>query len=459
MAGFTDPIAAIATPPGRSALAVVRVSGAGAFDAAAACLTPWPLTPRRATLVTVRSPDTGAITDHAVAVALPGPHSFTGDDTVEITTHGGAVAPSRVLEALLRAGARLATPGEFTRRAVLAGKLDVIQAEAIGDLIDAPSVAVHRAALDQLSGTLTRRIAALREALVSLEALLAYDVDFPGEDDGPIAPERVAESAADVVAELDRLLATLPAARLAREGAVVVLAGVPNAGKSSLFNALLGEARAIVTEHAGTTRDAVDALIEAEPYPLRLVDTAGLRDTADPVERIGVEVSARWLARADVVLACGVSERDRGAAVAAVASAGRGSAVVRVRTMCDRPAGASLPRGTGSVSSDDGAVTVSALTGEGLDALRTAIASALAERHPVPAGDTPLILRVRHERALALARAELLAFQDAWRTQRLPATVAAVHVRAAGHALDELIGAVDADEVLARVFSQFCVGK
>jgi tRNA modification GTPase len=460
-AEFADTIVAIATPAGRGALALVRVSGREAFEVVARCVRPWPLEPRRATLVTVRAPETAAVAERAVAIAMPGPGSFTGDDTVELTPHGGAVAPARVVAALLQAGARLALPGEFTRRAVLAGKLDLLQAEAIGDLVDAPSVAVHRAALEQLSGTLTRRIASLRESLLALEALLAYDVDFPGEDDGPVAPARIAQAAQAVMDELERLLGTLPAARLAREGAVVVFAGVPNAGKSSLFNALLGESRAIVTEHPGTTRDAVDALVEAEPYPLRLVDTAGLRATSDPVERIGVEVSGRWLARADIILACGTTAADRAAAVEA--AAGSGGTLIEVRTMSDlatrRDERAQSARASSERGSEAGMVEVSALTGEGLDELRAAIVASLARRHPLPSGDTPMILRARHAQALATARAELTAFLAAWAAGSLPATVAAVHVRAATSALDDLVGAVDADDVLARVFAQFCVGK
>lgn len=442
-----DTIAAIATAPGRGAVAIVRVSGAAAFRIAAACIKPWPIVPRLAALATVRDPETRAIADRALVTAFPAPRSFTGEDTVEISTHGGAVAPSRVLAALVRAGARPAAPGEFTRRAVLHGKLDVLQAEALGDLIDAPTSLAHAAALAQLGGALTERIAALRTAVLDLEALLAYDIDFPGEDDGPIAPERVVAAATATCDEINRLLSTLPAARLGREGAIVVLAGVPNAGKSSLFNALLGESRSIVTEHPGTTRDAIDALVDADPYPWRLIDTAGLRPARDPVERLGVEVSERWLSRADVVLLCGPSVGDRDTAARAI-GARTDAAVLRVHTMADRGA---------PVAPAD--VAVSALNGDGLDALRAAIARALEARYPRPAADVPLVTRARHTAALTTARTEIDTFLAAWQSQSVPATVAAVHVRAAVHALDELIGAVGVDDVLGRVFERFCVGK
>jgi tRNA modification GTPase len=222
---------------------------------------------------------------------------------------------------------------------------------------------------------------------------------------------------------------------------------VPNVGKSSLFNALLGESRAIVTPHAGTTRDAIDALIEGDPYPIRLVDTAGLREATDPVERLGVEVSTHWLVRADIVLACGRSPEERDAA-AKVVSGVSDASVLRVRTMSDAA--------SGSTGAD---VAVSATTGDGLTALRAAISHALSARYPRPAAHVPLILRARHETALAAARGELREFLSAWTTNAVPATVAAVHVRAAIHALDDLIGAVDVDDVLARVFERFCVGK
>jgi tRNA modification GTPase len=442
-----DTIAAPATAPGRAALATIRVSGADANNIGAACVRPWPLAPRVATLAVIRHPVSHDVADSAVATWFPAPRSFTGEDVLEVTTHGGTIAPASVMAAFVRAGARPALPGEFTRRAVLNGKLDLLQAEAIGDLIDAASGVLHRAALAQLSGALTGRISALRKALIDLEALLAYDIDFPDEDDGPVASSLVSETCRTVQGEIDRLLSTLPVAQLGQSGAVVVLAGVPNSGKSSLFNALIGEQRAIVTEHPGTTRDAIDVFIEAEPYPWRLVDTAGLRGATDPVERLGVEVSGQWLARADVVLICGTRAHDRGTAEAGIR--GRTTAsVVRVQTMVD------------ASESEAGAdVAVSAMTGHGLDALRHVVGETLAVRHPRPPADTPVITRARHERALSQARGELTLFLAAWESRTLPATIAATHVHAAILALDSLIGAVDLDEVLDRVFARFCVGK
>jgi tRNA modification GTPase len=282
-----DTIAAIATAPGRAALAIVRVSGPEAWPIASPLLRPFPAAPRVATLARVVDAE-GAPVDDAVVVSYQGPASFTGEDLVEITCHGGAMASASIMAALVARGARPAEAGEFTRRAVLNGRIDIVQAEAIGDLIDATSRAAQAVALSQLDGALSRRITALRSAILELEALCAYDIDFPEEDDGPIAPARIDEAAHKVEDDLVALRATAPMGEMVREGAIVVIAGAPNVGKSSLFNALLGRRRAIVTDVPGTTRDALEAVTEADGWPVRLVDTAGLRDSDDVVERLGI---------------------------------------------------------------------------------------------------------------------------------------------------------------------------
>ncbi|HET9775425.1 MAG TPA: tRNA modification GTPase, partial [Gemmatimonadaceae bacterium] len=297
-----DTIVALATPPGRGAIAVVRLSGPGAFDIAARHVRSWPPEPRRPHLSDIVSAD--AKLDQALVTLFPSPNSFTGEDTVEISTHGGHLVPATIAAALTLSGARQALPGEFSRRAVLNGKLDVLQAEAIGDLIDARSHAMQKAALGQLDGGLSNRLTELRMQLLELESLIAYDVDFPEEDDGPIAPARIERATGVILDSLSSLLATAPIGELVREGALVVIAGPPNVGKSSLFNALLGRSRAIVTEIPGTTRDALEAVVDTGKWPIRLVDTAGLRDTDDQLEQLGIEVSERYLSAADLVLAC-----------------------------------------------------------------------------------------------------------------------------------------------------------
>ena len=449
VAQLEDTIVAVATPTGMGALALIRLSGPRAYAIAQKHIQPWPSETRTVQLSTVHN--LGEVLDRSLVTLFTRPNSYTGDDTVEISTHGGYLVPVSIVAALISSGARQALPGEFTRRAVLNGKLDILQAEAIGDLIDARSQAMQHAALGQLDGGLSRRLLALREDLVGLESLIAYDIDFPEEDDGPVPREKIEGAIAKMITSLETLLATAPAGELIREGAVVVIAGPPNAGKSSLFNSLLGRSRAIVTEIPGTTRDALEAVVDSGKWPLRLVDTAGLRDTVDPIERLGVEVSERYLASAAVVLAC--AENSEGLDQT-VSSIGRKSTapVIAVRTKADLAARRDDLNG-------DRVVRVSAHTGEGLQKLLDAINNAIASIYGEVVPDLPVLTRARHRQALATALVEVRQFQQAWREEKLPAPVASAHLRAAVYVLEELIGAVDVEDVLERVFSSFCVGK
>ena len=440
-------IVAIATPMGRGALALVRASGSGVRVLAERLLDPVPSTPRHATHCVVRDVS-GTVIDDVVATLFIAPYSFTGEDLLEISTHGGLVVPAAVLVAAIHAGAREAEPGEFTRRAVLNGKLDLLQAEAIGDLIDARSSAAHRLALRQFDGGLSRRVLLLREQLLALEAMLAYDIDFPEEDDGPVPHTRIVQSAEELLVALDALLATGEQGMLVHDGALVVLAGAPNVGKSSLFNALLGEARAIVTEVPGTTRDAIEAVLDLPGWPLRLVDTAGMRDTADVVEQLGIETSSRYLARAAIVLAC-------------VDSYEALDTVTRLREHTSAPiivvaTKSDLVSYSTQITAD---VVVSAHTGEGLTTLLSVIEARLAGERGIPVLDAPALTRARHRVAVERATSELSQFLTAWYDDLLPASVSATHVRAAADALSELIGIVYVDDVLDVVFRSFCVGK
>ena len=322
-----------------------------------------------------------------------------------------------------------------------------------GDLIDAQSRGSQRTALNQLDGGLSRRILRLRELLLELEALIAYDIDFPEEDDGPIAPERIAIAIGSILMALDDLLATARAGELIREGALVVIAGAPNVGKSSLFNALLGRQRAIVTDIPGTTRDAVEAVIDAGEWPLRLVDTAGLRDTTDVVERLGIEVSEDYLSRADVIVACG-DDSDALTLAVDVAAQRTSAPVLAVRTKVDLGNGRDA-----TLDKRNGALRVSAETGEGLGELISAIVNTLDRGERTINLDAPVLTHVRHRHAVEEARRELVAFQSARQEAQLPPAIAAVHLRSAVHALEELIGAVDVEDVLDRLFASFCIGK
>lgn len=442
-----DTIAAISTAPGRAAVAVVRISGSAAHEIARRCCSRWPERPRETILVRIAHPVDGAPIDDALVTRFDAPRSYTGESMVEITCHGGSIAPRAVLELLMAGGARCAEPGEFTRRAVLNGKMDLVQAEAVQELVDARTTTHQALSLAQVHGGLSRHLAELRRALVHLDALLAYDVDFPEEDDGPIDRERIGTAAQELEQRLAALAATAPLAEVARDGALVVIAGAPNAGKSSLFNALLGEERAIVTEIPGTTRDAVEVRIDRAPWPIRLVDTAGLRATGDRLEQLGIEVSERHIRAAHLVLACG----DTPAALAATCEA--------VATLTRAPVVAVHTKGDLQPTPTPGAIVVAATERLGLDRLMTAIDAVLRREVGELPVDGVVLTRSRQRLAINAAREEVAAFRDAWEHGQLPATIAAVHLRAAAQHLDELVGRVDVEDVLDELFRSFCVGK
>jgi tRNA modification GTPase len=441
---LTDPIAALATPPGRSALAIIRLSGVGAFEVARQVIAGFrPEHPRRAVLARFCDSE-GKLIDRGVYTVYAGPHSYTGQDLVELSCHGGLLVPRRLLSALYVAGARPAAPGEFTRRAVLNGKLDLVQAEAVGDLIDATAPVQATAALHQLEGGLSRRLAQLRESLIEVQALLSYDIDFPEEDEGPVAPERIQGQLEAVAAQIRNLVDTAPSAERLREGALLVFAGRPNVGKSSLFNALLGNERALVTEIPGTTRDTIEAHTDFLGWPVRLADTAGLWDAPEKIDRLGVEVSRRYLAAADLVLLCVEAGRRVGDDESSIA-AERPTLLVRTKSdLLSGEPGNGLP--------------VSSLTGEGLDVLRRTAAERVFSDRINLADLEPALTRERHRVALTRSLAALAAAAPHL-GRAGDAVLAAHHVREATDALDELLGTVDLEEVLDRVFGSFCVGK
>lgn len=460
-----DTIVSLSTPPGEGALAMVRLSGPEAWSVVETLLEGALPDARAPVLRKIRDPDSGEALDEAIVTCFEEPASFTGERMVEISCHGGWLIPELLIDACERAGARRAQRGEFTRRAYLRGKLDLIQAEAIADLIHARSRALHRAAVVQMERGLSRRVSALRERLVRLEALLTHHVDFPEEDEAPVPLQEVIDAAGALVSDLDVMLATAPEGELLREGALVVFAGRPNAGKSSLYNALLGEERAIVTDEPGTTRDALEAVVQLGGFPFRLVDTAGLRAPAGRIEEIGIEVARGYVGRADAVLYCvpahdGMTEEDR-----RFLAEHTGAPVVLIETKADL---ADTEAGTedGSTWEGDrlvgqgivGRLRISVETGGGLDQLHQLLPELVYRRIVTAEPDAPVVTRARQARSLGIARSEVAAFGDGL-AAALPAEVAATHLRTAESALEELLGTVSVDDVLDVVFRDFCIGK
>ncbi len=457
-----ETIAAVSTAPGHGALAIVRVSGPD-VRAIAERTGLGELLPRHACLRRLVHPDGSGGVDHVLATLFPGPGSYTGEDLLEIGSHGGALVPQLVLDAVLAAGARPAEPGEFTRRAYLNGRMDLLQAEATADLIEADSPALAHVALHQLERGLSRRIEELRTQLIAIQALIAYDIDFPDEDDGPLDPERIDHATEDLVSGIDRLLERAPQGELLREGVLTVIAGRPNAGKSSLFNMLIGFERAIVTEHPGTTRDAIEATVGVDGFPFRLVDTAGLREEAGEVEEIGIEVARAYLDRADVVLFCAEAGRalgdDEVAFLRTLAPRREPGRTILVRTKADASMGHDGPDTRGGVLGDlpVQVVRLSCRDGTGIRELRQVMLDS-AFAGIVAAPEAPLVTRRRHVRALRSAREDAEEFAAA-RSRGLPAEIAATHLQDATHRLEELLGVVTTEDLLDVVFSSFCVGK
>jgi tRNA modification GTPase len=445
-----DTIVAIATPSGRGGIGVVRVSGPGARGMAAVISDHAdPLEPRRATLTRLLAG--GKAVDRAVLTFFPGPHSYTGEDVLEISAHGSPVLLRAVVEASMDAGARLAEPGEFTFRAYLRGRMDLVQAEAVKDLVDAVTPLQARAAFDQLEGTLTSRIAAIDAALFDMSARLEASLDFPDEGYHFVDPSRATGEIETLVSSIDALLVDAKRGRLVREGAQIAIVGRPNTGKSSLFNRLAGAGRAIVTDIPGTTRDLLTEVIDLDGIALTLVDTAGLRAT--PSDAVEVEGMARAHAArrvADVTLVVLDRSRPLSADDEELLSVTAEGPRVVAGNKSDLPAAWSSEEVRTRVFS------VSALTGSGFDDLRGALVDALAGGERLR--DTPAVTNMRHARLLWQARAALRRAAAAAAAGTPEEFVAADLTEARG-LLEEVTGARTADDVLHAIFDGFCIGK
>jgi len=452
----SDTIVAIATPSGRGAVGMVRLSGADAFPLIGRLTDrQGSFLPRRATLCRLTVGGDEPLTDEVLVTCFPGPDSYTGQDVVEIAGHGSPLLMTAMVRAACQAGARLAEPGEFTLRSVVFGKRDLVQAEAVADLIDAVTPAQARAAFEQLDGVLSGAIGRLESRLFEVRAALEASLDFPEEGYHFITPEAVRLGLAEVAADIGRLLATSASGRLIREGALVVLVGSPNAGKSSLFNALVNAPRAIVTPVAGTTRDVLTERVVLEGLSITLVDTAGDRATADAVEREGVSRARQAARAATVVLVVIDGSRPRSSDDDAVLSATAGQARVVVVNKCDEA------RVVDRVWGSDEEVMVSAVTGEGVDRLRMAVAQRLGQRSLVPLVD-PQVTNVRHVRCLEraqLAVGRAAAAAGVADGVGVPEEFLVADIDEAQRCLQEVTGSRSSDDVLAYVFSRFCLGK
>ncbi len=447
---LSDTIVAISTPVAPAGLGVVRLSGPQACEIAGRVLQlAEPLLPRYAHLAWLRDPQ-GETIDEVVVTWFQGPRSFTAEDVVEISCHGSPVILRGCVELCVRAGARLAEAGEYTLRAYLNGRIDLPQAEAIGDLIGATTLYQAKVAAQQLGGSLSRRLAPAKQQLLELIALLEAGIDF-AEDDVSVTPdEEILRRLVQLRAALTKLIGSFAYGRLVREGFSLALVGRPNAGKSSLFNALLEQDRAIVTEIPGTTRDLVSEQATLEGIPLRLVDTAGIRESADVVERLGIARSQEAMADADLtLLVVDVSRpaeaEDRDLQETVVAQ-GRYLLV-----------GNKADLGVAADWRESGALLVSAKTGEGLSELRAAVLAQVSPGGVEAAGDGFLtslrqrnLLQECHE---ALGKAEVAV------AGKIPHEMLLLDLYEAMRAMDGVSGATTADDILNHIFSTFCIGK
>lgn len=433
-------IAALSTPPGEGAIALIRVTGPDALDILTRTFrsTRRPA-PRTATLGRIVDRD-GIPVDQVVATTYPAPHSYTGEDVAEIACHGGILIAARVLQTILAAGATAAGPGEFTQRAFLNGKLDLTQAEAVMDLIRAQTPRAARAAAEQLEGRIGDAANSIRDDLVDITAHVEAHIDFPEEGIDPATGQLLLTKLDAARSKIATLLATADEGRVLREGVRLAICGRPNAGKSSLLNRLLGFERAIVNPTAGTTRDTIEESISLRGIPFRIVDTAGLRDTTDPVEREGVDRARRAIERADLVV-----RLVDGTDPATLADSPATPDEILVLNKSDLAPPPSELEGH----------PISCVTGDGIDALVDLLVARVA---PAQSTESLAAINARHQSCLTRADDALDAVATALRADVEPEFISP-DLRLALDAIGEIVGHVDTEDILGKIFSSFCIGK
>lgn len=451
-----DTIAAISTPVGEGGIGIVRISGPASLPIARNIFrakTNGGLKSHRFSYGAVVHPTTGDLLDETMLVFMKGPNSYTREDVVEIQCHGGTLVVSRILSLVISEGARLAEPGEFTKRAFLNGRIDLIQAEAIMDVISSRTDASLALAQHQREGLLSKRIDVVKDGILYALAYVEALIDFPEEDINVAVESDVLGRVTPAVAELTALIDGFDEGRVLRDGVSVVIAGKPNVGKSSLLNTLLKEKRAIVTSIPGTTRDVIEEVVNINGLPVKLLDTAGIRDSEDQVEQEGVRLSLDRIPKADLVLfvidgSAAFTEEDE-AILRAIGS----KSLIVVRNKSDLPACAVLPGETSAPS-----VAISTVTGAGVPELRDAITAAFMHGHAIDGREFVAVSRARHRDALLKARESLQSFvfnlAAGVNMELLP-----IDLRDALDAVGEVTGETTADDVLDRIFSSFCIGK
>jgi tRNA modification GTPase len=452
-----DTIAAISTSLGEGGIGIIRVSGPDAPAMANQLIRlsgSGGLQSHRFSYGVLIDPATGETVDEVMVVLMRAPRSYTREDLLEIQCHGGSLLVQRVLGVVLRQGARLGEPGEFTKRAFLNGRIDLVQAEAVIDLIRGKTEAAITLAQHQREGMLSRKLDEIRSRLVTSLAFIEAHIDFPEEDIEPTALERIRESTAAGLHEVSDLIDGFSAGRVLRDGVSVLIAGKPNVGKSSLLNTLLKEKRSIVTAIPGTTRDLIEEIVNIKGLPVRLMDTAGIRDTTDPVEEEGVRRARERLAVADLTLFVldGSRPFDEDDRLILGDLAGRPYFVVRNKM--DLPHCLALPELMEPLAD----LRISTLTGEGVDGLLEAIHQTFLKGEAIDSREYVTLSRARHRDALELCRDRLLQFQENAETGA-ELELLAVDLRDALSALGSVTGETTPDEVLDLIFSSFCIGK
>ena len=438
----TDTIVAQATPPGRGGVAVLRISGPQALPIAQRlCRTPLTASQRYAQLVEIVSANDEQLLDKALITYYKAPASFTGEDVVEISTHGGYVTPTRIIRTITELGARLAGPGEFSLRAFLNGKMNLAEAEALNQMISSLSQRSQAAATENLTGRLTREIEAVRDSLMELLTIIEHELDFTEDEIDTISRQEMNRALNTAMTRLQHLQDTAPYGRIIRDGVRVILAGPPNAGKSSLFNALIGHERAIVTDIPGTTRDSLEAWIDIDGFPVCLVDTAGLCEGGDTIEQISITRSRQQLARADIVL---VLDPDKPLSVKLQPAVEK--VVLYIRSKVDQP----ISNGSKDI------INSSIMREGGLDDLLEHLKAALHSY--IPQHEGAIITSERQLHGLTAAIQYLEGVKEQLQAGQ-PIDIISGEIRLAVSSLAEIIGETTSEEVIQRIFAEFCVGK